>query len=1019
MRYLRFLLIPFLFCLVTNTVFAQTANFTAEPTSVCSGSSVTFTDESSGTTGTITYSWDFGTGASPTTAEGVGPHTVTYTGSGFSTVSLTITDDLGSDTETKVDFITVNQLPATPTITVTGDLTFCEGGSVTLTSSESDSYLWSSGETTRSIEVTESGDYTVTVTDANLCTSSPSAVTTVTVNPLPVTSSISGNATPACNAVGEIYSVELTAGSTYSWTVPEGSVITSGATGPDNNQITVDFGSTNGNITVIETNTNSCSGEEKILEISLAGCDLAANFEGFPLEICEGETVTFTDISTGTTINTSYNWNFGEEASPSVANTKGPHDVVYSTAGLKTISLTITDGASDEITKTDYISVNPTIGETVFTEGDINLCQGAADEKYTATAENSTAIEYSVSPAEAGAIDAVSGTMSWDPDFSGIATITATATGPCGTSSANLDVTVNPKPSVSITGSSIIAVGGKTYLSPVSGGTWTSSNPDIASVSNDSVVTGLSAGTVTFIYTDDLTGCSNETEPITVKLLPAGWEINPPDYTYNGQVTAKVIIDGSEMENGVLAAFAVDECRGITNASYFPPDDHYVYELICYDNSASGSRLNFKFYDPVTDLIYDMDRTVDFVSDMVIGNATSPLIMSVGIDFYRSFPVGWSWFSMNIMMDDMTLGNVLSCSTSGDYIKNQVAAAEYYSGYGWFGELSEIDPTELYKLKIQNSCDINKKGWAVDVASTPINLVSGWNWIGYLPQVAIPINEALSSVTFTTDDYIKNQTASSTYYEGFGWFGEQLPNLLPSDGYMMKVANAGTIIYPTSSGKKSSSLISTGEENTFFNPYDYEFNGSLTAKILVNGIIKGSENDKLIAYVKDEIRGVASGQYFEPTAEYLYPIMIHSNLNEGEIVNFRYYDASADSTYTCNETLVFKSDMIIADAFNSFELNAVIENNDLSELLDENYVKAYPNPFEQYLTIEYKVHDQTHVNLSIFDIFGRPIQILVDQEQQPGTYVIKWDALSQYNGMYIIKYKAGDVQKIQKVQLIR
>ena len=59
------------------------------------------------------------------------------------------------------NIVTVNALPATPTITAGGPTTFCAGGSVTLTSSAGTSYLWSNGATTPSINVTTAGSYTV------------------------------------------------------------------------------------------------------------------------------------------------------------------------------------------------------------------------------------------------------------------------------------------------------------------------------------------------------------------------------------------------------------------------------------------------------------------------------------------------------------------------------------------------------------------------------------------------------------------------------------------------------------------------------------------------------------------------------------------------------------------------------------------------------------------------------------------------------------------------------------------
>ncbi len=74
--------------------------------------------------------------------------------------------------------------PSLPTITVNGDLAFCEGGSVTLTSSDASLYTWSNGEETASIEVTESGEYHVAVIDV-CATESVSETVEVVVYPAP------------------------------------------------------------------------------------------------------------------------------------------------------------------------------------------------------------------------------------------------------------------------------------------------------------------------------------------------------------------------------------------------------------------------------------------------------------------------------------------------------------------------------------------------------------------------------------------------------------------------------------------------------------------------------------------------------------------------------------------------------------------------------------------------------------------------------------------------------------------
>jgi gliding motility-associated-like protein len=75
---------------------------------------------------------------------------------------------------------------ATPVITASGPITFCTGDNVTLNSSPGTHYIWSTGETTSGINVTEAGSYTVKVTDNSGCRSEASLATIVTVNERPV-----------------------------------------------------------------------------------------------------------------------------------------------------------------------------------------------------------------------------------------------------------------------------------------------------------------------------------------------------------------------------------------------------------------------------------------------------------------------------------------------------------------------------------------------------------------------------------------------------------------------------------------------------------------------------------------------------------------------------------------------------------------------------------------------------------------------------------------------------------------
>ena len=98
----------------------------------------------------------------------------------------------------------------------------------------------------------------------------------------------------------------------------------------------------------------------------------------------------------------------------------------------------------------------------------------------------------------------------------------------------------------------------------------------------------------------------------------------------------------------------------------------------------------------------------------------------------------------------------------------------------------------MYKIKMGKADTLEFEGAAVPPPTHPVSIKAGWNWIGYLPKYSKTVSEGLSTLIAADGDYIKNQTRSATFYDGFGWFGE-LESLEPWDGFMLKSGHAGTL----------------------------------------------------------------------------------------------------------------------------------------------------------------------------------------------------------------------------------
>jgi hypothetical protein len=188
---------------VTVNALPQAALAVSGPTTFCQGGDVTI----SAPLGFSNYVWNTGE-----TARSI---VVRTTGNYW----CVVTDANGCSNRS--DTVRVNVFPsALPIVTISGPLTFCEGGSVTLTAPAGFSgYLWSNGATTQTITVTESGSYTVSVADGNGCTGTSTEVdVTVYDAPTPTLTVVGG---PFC--AGDSALVSAPAGYvSYSWVSQNG-----------------------------------------------------------------------------------------------------------------------------------------------------------------------------------------------------------------------------------------------------------------------------------------------------------------------------------------------------------------------------------------------------------------------------------------------------------------------------------------------------------------------------------------------------------------------------------------------------------------------------------------------------------------------------------------------------------------------------------------------------------------------------------------------------------------------------
>ena len=255
--------------------------------------------------------------------------------------------------------VVVNALPATPVITASGSTTFCTGGSVDLTSSASAGNVWSTNATTSTITVSTTGNYSVTVTDANGCVSASTPIS-VNVSNAPAPT-ISASSTQACS--GDVVTVTASAADSYLW-----------SSGETTQSIQV---SATAAVYVTVTNANACNGvgQSATTNITFTATPTAAgSFTS------AGNVVTFTNTSTGAT---AYSWDFGDFTNSSA--TAPAH--AYAANGTYTVVLTAING---NCTSTTSFEISIEVGMEEATALNFMVYPNPATEQVLVAFENNS-----------------------------------------------------------------------------------------------------------------------------------------------------------------------------------------------------------------------------------------------------------------------------------------------------------------------------------------------------------------------------------------------------------------------------------------------------------------------------------------------------------------------------------------------------------------------------------------------------------------------------------------------------
>lgn len=426
----------------------------------------------SAVTNATTYIWTVPTGWTITAGQGTTVITVTSGSYGQNgNISVTAGNSCGTSTA-RTRAVTV--LPGTPSQPgdISGIAAQCPGLTSQIYSispvTNATTYTWTvpngwtitAGQGTTSVTVT-TGLYNqngnVTVTAANSCGTSTPATLAVTVQPAAPAAPgpVSGTAAQCPNLTGQVYSIGAVTNATiYNWTVPAGWNITAGQ-GTTSITVTTGNAGQGGNVSVTAGNTCGTSTPSSLAVTVGSQSTAPTGISITNNNTCSG--VNKTLVVTGGSLGTGASWEWFTGSCGGTYAGTGSNIIVDPAAGTSTTYYVRATGTCNTTAcASGTVVVLPSVGiPSIPVPSASTICQGSPNTSYTTLASNATSYTWTVT----GTGNTISGTgttgtVTWSPSFTGVATVSVVANGCNGPSaSASTTVTVNPIPVPTLTSS--------------------------------------------------------------------------------------------------------------------------------------------------------------------------------------------------------------------------------------------------------------------------------------------------------------------------------------------------------------------------------------------------------------------------------------------------------------------------------------------------------------------------------------------------------------------------------------
>lgn len=543
--------------------------------------------------------------------------------------------------------------------------------------------------------------------------------------------------------------------------------------------------------------------------------------------------------------------------------------------------------------------------------------------------------------------------------------------------------------------------------------------------STNSTISGLSSG-IYSVSINDANGCFavdlfTVAEPVNVNSPNWQYTITGSTHSILIQNTIPITIDGLQISNGDFIGVFFDSLGTLACAGYIQWNGvNIVITAWGEDNGndgfVNGEAFKWIIWRQSDGLYYDATPTYmpaptmpDQGNFSINGLSGLASLEALTIQYqYINLPEGWSYFSTYIDPFEANIDSICSPIVNQVIIVKDGTGSSFWPQYG-VNMIGDLTIGAGYQIKMSSVQTLEVAGLSVQPESTPITIIQGWSYLGYLRQNPASIATMLSPVV--SQVIIVKNGAGQSYWPQYGV--NMVGNMNPGEGYQIKMNTQQVLTYP------ANSLVFTKSEIIQPRP-----------AYLQDAINTGTNMTLGIIYKGPNLQPDSEIGVFSPTGLLVGSAIINSNftaitlwgddeltpdtdgLKDGESFTVRIYSPDLKAEEELELT------WLEGDGSYQKDKIAVAELSVNSELDKTILYQNTPNPFRQETEFSFYIPEKTRVEFTILNMLGEVVEVLISEEMNTGKHRLKYQTKNLSPGSYYYRLETSNYTETRKMVIV-